>query len=209
MEDAGAFYRYEGQDCVRHLFRVVSASDSMVIGETEILGQAIESFYENARAWETPAHSASSFQPRVSRRETGAQPHRNHARRSFGWIGRGGIGGEDFRRPAASARCCCSARARRGAAARALSSRGVTDIRVSNRSLERAETLAAVVARDAPCRSMRVEQCAEIDILISATSADEPLLNARNFVAIDRERLDRPLFIMISLVPRRRRAGGQ
>ena len=37
---APPFYRYEAEKCVQHLFRVASALDSMVVGESEILGQA-------------------------------------------------------------------------------------------------------------------------------------------------------------------------
>lgn len=37
--DLSAFYYYQGQDVVRHSFRVASSLDSMVIGESQILGQ--------------------------------------------------------------------------------------------------------------------------------------------------------------------------
>ena len=45
---APPFYRYENNKCVQHLFRVASGLDSMVVGESEIFGQAKKA-YESAR----------------------------------------------------------------------------------------------------------------------------------------------------------------
>lgn len=43
-EFAGSMYVYRGDDAVRHLFRVASSLDSMVIGEPQILGQIKEAY---------------------------------------------------------------------------------------------------------------------------------------------------------------------
>ena len=86
--------------------------------------------------------------------------------------------------------------------ARALNSRGVTDIRVSNRSFERAENLAGLVRGRAISFQEWTAQCREIDILISSTSADEPLLTPNILSPMIRGRADRPLFIIDIAVPR-------
>jgi glutamyl-tRNA reductase len=78
----------------------------------------------------------------------------------------------------------------------------VTDIRVSNRSLERAQNLAALVHGRAIPFQEWTAQCREIDILISSTSADEPLLTPPILAPMIRGRADRPLFVIDIAVPR-------
>lgn len=202
IEDAGAFYRHEGEDCVRHLFRVVSGLDSMVIGETEILGQAKKA-YENARA----SGNAGPLLHRLFQRAfRAAKQVRSRTEITRGAVSVGSVAVElavkIFGDLSTRKVLLLGAGETSERTARALASRGVTDIRVSNRSLERAETLAGVVRGRAVPFEEWSDQCAEIDILISSTSADEPLLTRGILSPLIRERLDRPLFIIDIAVPR-------
>jgi glutamyl-tRNA reductase len=86
--------------------------------------------------------------------------------------------------------------------ARALASRGVVDLRVSNRSPERARALAANVGGTAVSFEDWPEQLRKIDILITSTSAETPLLTPAQFESTLRERIDRPLFVIDIGVPR-------
>jgi glutamyl-tRNA reductase len=78
----------------------------------------------------------------------------------------------------------------------------VTDIRVSNRSLERAQSLAGLVSGRAIPFPDWTAECREIDILISSTAADAPLLTPDMLAPMIRHRADRPLFIIDIAVPR-------
>jgi glutamyl-tRNA reductase len=86
--------------------------------------------------------------------------------------------------------------------ARALISRGVTDLRVSNRSLDRASELAQAVGGRAVPFDDWAAQCREIDILLTSTASETPLLTSEVLAPMLRERLDRPLFIIDIAVPR-------
>jgi len=201
-EEVKAFYRYEGEACVQHLFRVVAGLDSMVIGETEILGQ-VKKAYESARECSGAGpvlHRLFQRAFRVAKQVRSSTDITRGAvsvgsvavdlaEKIFGDLGRRSVlilgAGDTSERTA-----------------RALSSRGVTDIRVSNRSLERAENLAATVGGRAVAFSDWAGQCGEIDILISSTAAEEPLLTSQILAPMIRERSDRPLFIIDIAVPR-------
>jgi glutamyl-tRNA reductase len=202
MEDASAFYRYEGEECVRHLFRVAAGLDSMVIGETDILGQ-VKKAYANARE----SRSIGPLLHRLFQRAFRvAKQVRSRTEITRGAVSVGSVAVDLAVKIFGDLRdrkvLILGAGETSERTARALSSRGVTDIRVSNRSFERAESLAGLVRGRAVSFHEWALQCREIDILISSTSADEPLLTPNILSPLIRERSDQPLFIIDIAVPR-------
>jgi glutamyl-tRNA reductase len=201
-ENGAGFYRYEGEECVRHLFRVVCGLDSMVIGETEILGQV-----KKAYAFARESGSAGPLLHRLFQRAFRvAKQVRSRTEITRGAVSVGSVvvdlAVKIFRDLAERKVLLLGAGEMSERAARALSARGVSDIRVSNRSFERAERLAASVRGRAVAFQRWPNECREIDILISSTAAQEPLLTAKILEPMIRERLDRPLFIIDIAVPR-------
>jgi glutamyl-tRNA reductase len=200
--DFPAFYRYENAECAQHLFRVASGLDSMVVGETEILGQAKKA-YESARA----SRSAGPYLHRLFQRAFRvAKQVRTHTEITRGAVSIGSVAVDLAEKIFGELANCkvlvIGAGETSERTVRALLSRGVTDLRVSNRSIERAEELARLVnGRAIPFAEWR-EQCREIDILITSTSSEVPLLGRESLEPVLRERIDRPLFIIDIAVPR-------
>src|SRR5579864_7752109 len=142
----GNFYRYEAADCVRHLFRVASGLDSMVVGETEILGQ-VKKAYEAARI----TGAASRYLHRLFQRAFRvAKQVRTHTDITRGAVSVGSVAVDLAEKIFGDLGNCkvlvLGAGETSERTIRALVSRGVTDLRISNRSRERAEVLAAVVS---------------------------------------------------------------
>jgi glutamyl-tRNA reductase len=196
------FYRYEKEKCVQHLFRVASGLDSMVVGETEILGQAKKA-YAMARA----RGSAGPYLHRLFQRAFRvAKQVRSHTDITRGAVSVGSVtvdlAQKIFGELVGRKVLLVGAGETAERTARALVSRGVSDLRVTNRTDERASTLAdAVGACAVPFRAW-IEQCREIDILISSTASSEPILTRKKLEPILSGRIDRPLFIIDIAVPR-------
>jgi glutamyl-tRNA reductase len=200
--ESAPFYRYEGDQCVRHLFRVSCGIDSMVIGETEILGQAKKA-YEAARS----NGSAGRHLHRLFQRAFRVAKYvRTHTEITRGAVSVGSVAVDLAQKIFGNLRTCkvlvLGAGETSEKTARALVSRGVWDLRISNRSGERAENLAQLTAaRVVPFDTWSTE-CREVDILITSTSSEAPLLSRMKLEPMLRERIDRPLFIIDIAVPR-------
>jgi glutamyl-tRNA reductase len=201
-ETLPAFYRYEGDACITHLFRVASGIDSMVVGETEILGQTKKA-YESARATE----SAGPVLHRLFQRAFRVAKHvRTQTEITRGAVSVGSVAvdlaGKIFGNLASCKVLILGAGETSERTARALVSRGVADLRVSNRSSERATELAKAVGGHVVLFDDWTSQCGEVDILITSTSSETPLLYPENLIPVLRQRVDRPLFILDIAVPR-------
>src|SRR5256885_11204365 len=199
---APPFYRYEAEKCVQHLFRVASGLDSMVVGESEILGQAKKA-YESART----SGAVGPYLHRLFQRAFRvAKQVRTRTDIARGAVSVGSVAVDLAQRIFGKLSCCkvlvLGAGETSERTARALISRGVSDLRVSNRSIGRARALAQAVGGHAVPFDEWTAQCGEIDILITSTASEEPLLTPGKLAPMLCERVDRPLFIIDIAVPR-------
>ena len=174
----------------------------MVVGETEILGQAKKA-YEAARV----TGAAGRYLHRLFQRAFRvAKQVRTHTEITRGAVSVGSVAVDLAQKIFGDLANCkvlvLGAGETSDRTVRALVSRGATDLRVSNRSPERAEQLAREVHGRAIPFEQWPAQCGEIDILITSTSSDVPLLSQEKLAPISRERIDRPLFIIDIAVPR-------
>ena len=201
-EETAAFYRFEDIKCVRHLFRVASGIDSMVVGETEVFGQ-VKKAYESAR---NSGAAGPALHRLFQRAFRVAKQVRSRTQITRGAVSVGSVAVDlaqkIFGNLAGRKVLVLGAGETSERTARALVSRGVADLRVSNRSAERALQLAQLVGGAAVPFAQWRDQCRTIDILITSTSSDEQLLVPDNLAPMLRDRVDRPLFIIDIAVPR-------
>jgi glutamyl-tRNA reductase len=187
---------------VQHLFRVAAGLDSMVVGETEVLGQAKQA-YEAARNSGTAGPLLHRLFQRAFRV---AKEVRTHTDITRGAVSVGSVAvelaGKIFGQLSRTKVLVVGAGETSERTARALVSRGVRDLRVANRSAERAENLAAAVGGRAIPFAGWENQCREVDILISSTASPEPLLTREKLAPMLHVRWARPLFIIDIAVPR-------
>ena len=174
----------------------------MVVGETEILGQTKKA-YQSARASGAVGPCLHRLFQRAFRV---AKQVRTHTEITRGSVSVGSVAVDLAQKIFGELGNCkvlvLGAGETSERTARALISRGVSDLRVSNRSNDRAQELAQRVGGQAVSFDKWPQQCREIDILITSTSSETPLLTPTNLGPMLANRVDRPLFIIDIAVPR-------
>ncbi len=201
--DAEGFARMTTAGTIRHLFRVVSGLDSMVLGETEILGQVKKAYAAASEAGATAKHLNKLFQ----RSFNVAKEVRTKTNITRGSVSVGSVAVELaeklFGHNFANCHVMILGAGEMGElTAGALAARGVRSIFVANRSYERAVALAEKMNGKAVHFDEWPREFHEVDILIGSTSAPHFVLTAAQLAPIMRTRRDRPLFCIDLAVPR-------
>jgi len=196
------FYRMEKSEAARHLCRVVSGLDSMMLGETEIFGQVKQAYQAALDAGATAGVLNKVFQRAFGvgkkvRTETTIQTGSTSvgnvavdlAEKIFGHLKNSEVmilgAGEMSRITAQS-----------------LVSRGARSIFVSNRSFDRAEELATEMGGQAVRFDDWQKVLERVDIVISSTGAPHAIVQRADVEKARRARKYRPLFFIDIAVPR-------
>lgn len=195
-------YIHRGPDAAEHLFRVACGLDSMVLGETQILGQlkdAARSAQELGTLGSTLHHlfqQAFSVAKHV-RSQTGIGEHTismaaasvKLAQRIFGDLSKTHMlfvgAGEMIQLNLAH-----------------FSSHNPQSITIANRTFSRAETLAQEVSGRAIPLQQLPEELHKADIVVSCTASTHPILTKSMVSRALKQRRSRPMFLADLAVPR-------
>jgi glutamyl-tRNA reductase len=195
-------YFHDTPRSVRHLFRVASGLDSMVLGETEILGQVKKAYSTAAELGATTRHLNKLFQHafRVAKHvRTETQITRGAT--SVGSVAVD-LAGKIFGDLTGRRIMILGAGDTSERTARSLVSRGVKTVIVSNRTFDRAARLAEEIGGMAIHFDNWQNVFPEVDILICSTAAPHPILTREKLQPLLRARHGRPLFVIDLAVPR-------
>jgi glutamyl-tRNA reductase len=199
---AGEIYARGGRPGLEHLFKVACGLDSMVLGETEILGQ-LKKAYQTAL---NLRHTGGILNKAFQRAFHVAKQIRTETNIQRGSVSVGSVAVELAERIFSSLSehpvMVIGAGDTSEKTARALLSRGARTIFVSNRSHERAVALAQELGGRAVSFDDWAAEFPRIDILVSSTSAPHCILDRARLEPLMKARKHRPLLLIDIAVPR-------
>ncbi len=204
--DAGAFdsfaYAKTDSEAVEHIFKVASGLDSMMTGETEILGQVKAAYALFSERKTCTALLNRLFQKAIQ----AAKWVRTNTRIGRGKISIGSVASELAERifdDLSSVRILLIGTGEAGGAvAEALALRGAGNITVASRTWERAHALALKVSGAAMPLELALEKLADFDVVVCATSAETPLITSDKARAAAAVRGGRAQFLIDLGLPR-------
>jgi glutamyl-tRNA reductase len=195
-------YAWGEPQSVHHLFKVACGLDSMVLGETEILGQLKKAYDLALKTGHTGGRLNKAFQ----RAFNVAKHIRTETNIQRGSVSVGSVAVElaekIFSRLSDRDVMIIGAGDTSEKTARALLSRGARSILVSNRSHDKAVALANELGGRAVPFENWADEFANLDIIISSTSAPHYILDRVKLEPLMKLRRNRPLLLIDIAVPR-------
>ena len=195
-------YTYKNDEAVRHLFSVASSLDSMVLGEPQILGQLKQAYRKAAACRATGVilnhllHKAFSVAKRV-RTETAVAS--SAVSISYAAVE---LGKRIFGTMRGHKAMLIGAGEMAELAATHLMQNGIDEIIVANRTFAHAEELASFYHGRAVPFAELGKNLPEVDIVITSTGSQDPIIHASDLRSVLRARRNRPMFFIDIAVPR-------
>ena len=195
-------YEYREHEAVRHLFRVASSLDSMVVGEPQILGQVKEAY--------SVAKSVGAVQKNLEKLLQNAfnvaKRIRNETQIGNSSVSIASIAVDLAEKIFGSLQnkkvFLVGAGKMSELAARHLVRRGASSFYVANRTQERAERLAAQFGGQVIPFDQIYSTADRADIVITSTGSPEPIFRPKHGAQFIHRRRNRPMFFIDIAVPR-------
>jgi len=195
-------YSHEGQGALRHVFRVVSSLDSMVVGESQILGQ-VKDAYSLAVDLGTVGSLLQRCLPRAFQIAKRVRSETDVARSSASVASAAvDLAAQIFGELKGRSVLVVGAGKMGDLSARHLRAAGVERLCVVNRTRARADELADRLQGTAYDWDELDRLLTEVDIVLCSTGASEPVLRRERIGKAMRSRRGRWLFLIDIAVPR-------
>lgn len=195
-------YMYEDDRAVEHLFRVACGLDSMIIGETQILGQVKSAWLIAQEERATGTLFNRLFKQAVTlakRAHSDTSIGESAVSVSYAAIE---LGKRIFGRFDDKTVMIVGAGKMSELTAQHLQANGAKEVLVVNRTIDNARELAKKFNGDALALDNAMDRLKDVDIVISSTGAQKFVLNRENVEAAMAGRKKRPLFLIDIAVPR-------
>jgi glutamyl-tRNA reductase len=202
LDLAPSLYIHQESRAVEHAFSVASGLDSMVLGEAQILGQLKDAYRVAQESGNTGPALNKLFQAAFS----AAKRVRSETRIGANAVSLASATVSLARRVyadlSAHTALLVGAGEMNALTARHFASAGVKRVVIVNRTLARAQSLAAELNATAAGLDTLDKELAEADIVISCTASPVPLITKMAVEAASRARRRRPIFMVDMAVPR-------
>lgn len=196
------FYERANRAVAEHLFAVASSLDSLVVGETQILGQIRDAYEVSRKNGTVGALLHPLFQRAIAAaRDVMTATHLTEGRRSIASIAVE-YAQQIFENLKDKTVLSIGAGKMSTLVLQHFSELRVKRLMVCNRDITKAQALAQQFHGEAVAMEQLAEHLATADIVISSTASPEPIIDVPTFRQVMKQRRWRPVFLVDIALPR-------